>query len=166
MRSPWKFLTDLRSRRNPAKSKAGSGADHEKPAIGDDQGQREQPVVRPAVAETETDAVARGSDETPSAREQATAKTAAEEQDLHTDASSSPVVRRRARASGAYHARALTSGVAGAAPEVRQGQSAQVALFEDVSLLDAEIRHLRIELAGKLRMQNRQLRKMLERFDP
>jgi hypothetical protein len=36
---------------------------------------------------------------------------------------------------------------------------------DDVVRLDAEIRQLRAELARKLELQNRQLEKMLERFD-
>ena len=37
--------------------------------------------------------------------------------------------------------------------------------FDEVALLDAEIKMLRNQLAQKLRLQNVQLKKMLERFD-
>jgi hypothetical protein len=37
--------------------------------------------------------------------------------------------------------------------------------FDEASSLDADIRQLKDQLAGKLRLQNAQLRKMLERFE-
>ncbi|MBX4967837.1 hypothetical protein [Rhizobium binae] len=195
MKTPWKFLAELASRRRAAKGPESSighdtdlaAPDHEAeqtpvPPSTDVSASVDYneavPVEQVALALTEK----QGSGEAVQAPEQPVdgddAWTPAPSEARHSDASAlepnetsvkarrGPPPSRRGRTKGAQ-ATANARGAAAAKDEAQSmsPSSARDAVVDDMVSLDEDIKKLRSELARKLQLQNDQLKKMLRRFD-
>lgn len=177
MKTPWRFLADLTSRRRPAKAQENStGHDAEAPeseakpapAVASDAAEasdadRDTLADRPA-ASTEAEAV----------RDAAEAQTPdlddTNPSPVETDAPATTAKPQRkppAKRQGSAKRAAADVVAKNTAAQERSAQapSSRDPFFDEVASLDEDIRKLRSELAQKLHRQNAQLKKMLERFD-
>ncbi|MDK4731507.1 hypothetical protein [Rhizobium sp. CNPSo 3490] len=191
MKTPWKYLVDLTSRRRAAKGSESSIRRDIDPAALDHQA--EQALVPPSTENSASadynkavpaERVASASDESEDNRGTVQAALPVDGGQALTP---SPSEARRSSADGAVetNSKSLTRSrpsrqrrkgapanivVARAGVVTRAGQSAprssaRDAFFDDVASLDEDIKKLRSELARKLQLQNAQLKTMLKRFD-
>ncbi|MBB4193040.1 hypothetical protein GGE45_001625 [Rhizobium aethiopicum] len=193
MKTPWKFLAELTSRRRWAKEHESSGGNDTDPAALDHEA--EQTPAPPSIEvstfanreKVPVDQVAAASDEREDSRQvaQSSAPPADGEEERkaeprgsrHSDpgtdgpAEASVRSRRKPRLSSAERTKgSWVTVVAPSAAAPHEGQSMQSAssrdaFFDEVASLDEDIKKLRSELARKLERQNAQLKKMLKRFD-
>ena len=162
VKSPWRLLTGLLSRGKPGdqheveRSGDGSSASETSAASQagrDDAGDRQEPTpsieMPDAVPADEATASAPGRD----------LVIVGDERRKQRRGKAPPMTRRKSKAHVLVHTKEVEP--ANAFPE-------QVAANEPdpVRALESEIRELRSQLAGKLRIQNDQLREMLKRFQP
>ena len=189
MKTPWRFLADLTSRRRPAKpeeSSTGRTADPEAseseaksaPAAPSDAPASGAHVSedRPPAASSKTEAVhdAGAASEPPVDAEEvqapalddakaplAEADAAAVKTGTRAKPQRKPPAKREGRAKKAQ-ADVVAKSVA--AVDRAPVPPSRDPFFDEVASLDEEIRALRSELAQKLHRQNAQLKKMLERF--
>lgn len=200
MKSPWKFLVQLSSRRRPVKVQENSIAYDADPEVLESQAE-DTPALSsdtPTEASGTTDHDAAVPDDQVSMLSDRAktdpnltqaisqpidiqeAKTPAPSETNHSGAEGGalgpksekskkpqgkPRITRRERPK-----RAHTQVVARSAVATNEAQSVQLSssgdpFFNEVAILDEEIKELRRRLAQKLYLQNVQLRKMLERFD-
>lgn len=182
MRPPWKFLAQLVSRRRPADA---SGRTIEQdgdrklveidlqpaPALlltsptavaapdHDDEGQSSRPVETKAGTARETaddDRASKSAQPTVDVQAAApTSETVAERPGIPPVEASKRMGKRRVANSVAADSKPLSQ------PPLLSADP----FFDEAAGLDEDINHLREQLAGKLRLQNDQLRKMLGRFD-
>ncbi|QND44623.1 hypothetical protein HB780_02210 (plasmid) [Rhizobium lusitanum] len=171
MKSPWKFLVQLTSRGRPAEAREGSiERDAETTVI---ESEAEQTSVLPLGLTTAVDRP--DYDDTPPVDLVATTRDEVRlsSADVHAlvrekaTGKKSPRIPQTKRPARARKARAHAD--AASTVTARQDQSAQSPspreiFFEETVSLDEEIKQLRSQLAQKLRLQNSQLKKMLERF--
>ena len=163
MKSPWKFLAQLTSRRRPAETRESSIGHDADTAAGESQAQQ-----TPTLPLNPTEASGgSGHDENRSVEPSATRTS--HETEREVDAAREVLVPARPKRKGRAK-RTRTDMVAQSTAVANKDQNAQSsssreAFFGEVAGLDEEIRQLRIQLAQKLHLQNVQLKKMLERFD-
>ncbi|MBX5041249.1 hypothetical protein HJB51_10745 [Rhizobium lentis] len=193
MKTPWKFLVDLTSRRRAAKGLESSIGHDTNPAL---DYQAEQTPARPSaevITSADDDAavpverMASDSNGLESDREAvqalaspvvgdevltpspSEAHLADESVDEPIKTNSKPRIRsphsRRERRMGAPANIGARSGVVTHEGQGVPRSSARDAFFAEAASLDEDIKKLRSELARKLRLQNAQLKKMLKRFD-
>jgi hypothetical protein len=159
MKSPWKFLVGI-TRRNPTQGKADAAL-----PSGDEAAASSEPTLAPPIEQKAgptneaSDLTGfRGSDEPEHVDDLATlaaiAAVAAEKKE--TSAASTFGRARSGKRSGLSVKRESND----IAPEPAQQLQPQ----DEPRALDDEIRQLRVQLARKLKRQNSQLRKLLERF--
>lgn len=190
MKTPWRFLADLTSRRRPVKpeeSSTGRSADAEAsegeaksaPAVPSDAAASGAHVSddRPSAASNETESVhdAGAASEPPVDAEEvqapalADAKVPLVEPDaaaVKTGTGAKPQRKPPAeRGARAKKAQADVVAKSVAAADRAPVPPSRDPFFDELASLDEEIRALRSELAQKLHRQNAQLKKMLERFD-
>lgn len=187
MKSPWKFIAQLTSRRVSAKAQDSSTGndtdpkalesevehasarlpssklvDQESSASDKAKGRDSvAQVIRPPIDDAQAHAPAhREADNTVGEEPLLVRKYA-----VSTKSQTKARIKRRERGEKANAQVAAPTPVT--APDRRSMQlpSSRELLFDEVATLDAEIKMLRNQLAQKLRLQNVQLKKMLERFD-
>ena len=184
MKSPWKFLAQLTSRRRPAEPRENSIERDADTAASESQAQQtpalplnptetfgrsghgENQAVEPLATTTSNEAE-REVNAAPavSAPVDADAHALLPERETSKKPPRTPRTKKPGRAK-----RTRTDMVAQSPAVANRDQSAQPpssreAFFDEVAGLDEEIKQLRIQLAQKLHLQNVQLKKMLERFD-
>jgi len=170
MKSPWKFLAQLTSRRRPAEPRASS--------VERDEDRSVEPVATTTSNEPERDVDAARVVSVPVDAEEVRAPARHEASPSNADAHAllleGEISRRSARTPQPKRPgrakRARTDMVAQSPAVVNKDQNAQPSspretFFDEVAGLDEEIRQLRLQLAQKLHLQNVQLKKMLARFD-
>ena len=161
MKSPWKFLAQLTSRRRPAETGEGSIGHDADPEAGESQAQQ-----TPALPLNPTEASGgSGHDENRSVEPLATTTSNEAEGDDAPVVSAPARPKRRGRAKGIRIDKVALSPATANKDRDAQSSPSREAFFDEVAGLDEEIRQLRIQLAQKLHLQNVQLKKMLERFD-
>lgn len=186
MKTPWRFLADLTSRRRPAKpeeSSTGRSAHAEAsesdaksaPAAPSDAAASGAHVSddRPPAALSKTEPVhdAGAASEPPVDAEEVQAPALADAQAPHvepvkTGTRAKPQRKPPAKRQGsAKRTQADVVAKSVAAADHAPVPPSRDPFFDEVASLDEEIRALRSELAQKLLRQNAQLKKMLERFD-
>ncbi|WP_064696935.1 hypothetical protein [Rhizobium aegyptiacum] len=189
MKTPWKFLAELTSRRRAAKgpeSSIGHDTDHEAeqtpaPTSVDVSASLDYneavPVehVASPLTEKQDSAEAVQAPEPPVDGDDAW--TPAPSETRHPDASAhernetrtkarrGPPPSCRERTKGAQATATARGAVAKHEGQIASPSSARYAFFDDVASLDADIKKLRSKLARKLQLQNAQLKSMLKRFD-
>ncbi|OWV72337.1 hypothetical protein ATY76_05760 [Rhizobium sp. R339] len=179
MKTPWRFLADLTSRRRPAKpeeNSTGRSADAEAseseaksaPAVPSDAAASGAHVSgdRSPTISSETESVydAGAASEPPVDAEEVQSPAPADRRPPHVEAVKSGTgakPQRKPPAKRQGSAKRTQADVVAKSPAA----SSRDPFFDDVASLDEEIRALRSELAQKLHRQNAQLKKMLERFD-
>lgn len=187
MKSPWKFIAQLTSRRVSAKAQdSSSGNDTDPKALesevehasarlpssklvdqessaSDKAKGRDSvaQVIRPPIDDAQAHAPARREADNTVGEEPLLVRKYA----VSTKSQTKARIKRRERGEKANAQVAAPTPVT--APDRRSMQlpSSRELLFDEVATLDAEIKMLRNQLAQKLRLQNVQLKKMLERFD-
>jgi hypothetical protein len=186
MKSPWKFIAQLTSRRASAKAQDSStGNDTDPKALESevehasallpssklvDQessasdkakgGDSVAQVIRPPIDDAQAHAPARReADDTVGERPSLVRKNAAS-----TKSQTKARIKRRERGEKANAQVAAQTPVTATDHPSVQLPSSRDLFFDEVTTLDAEIKMLRNQLAQKLRLQNVQLKKMLERF--
>lgn len=198
MKTPWKFLVDLASRRASAKPR--QGEIWQAPKIETVEGEPERPAALPVISTDGSEAAGRnqhspiaqvpevstsadnGLDITPPfggqvAAEsagmpghnvvppsQSRAKGAVQKKANGPKEQSRRPVERRQRTKANADKRAAPGAVAKHEQQGQHPSSFEHPSGTDVESLDAEIKRLRSLLAQKIRLQNMQLKKMLERF--
>ncbi|OWV81746.1 hypothetical protein ATY77_00385 [Rhizobium sp. R634] len=186
MKTPWRFLADLTSRRRPAKpeeSSTGRSADAEAseseaksaPAVPSDaaaSGAHVSDDRSPAISsETESVHDAGAASEPPVDAAEVQSPALADAQAplfgaVKTGAGAKPQRKPPAKRQGSpKRTQADVVAKSLAASDRAPVAPSRDPFFDDVARLDEEIRALRSELAQKLHRQNAQLKKMLERFD-
>lgn len=183
MKSAWKFIVQLTSRRASAKAQDSStGNDTDPKALESEVehasallpssklessasdkakgGDSVAQVIRPPIDDAQAHAPARReADDTVGERPSLVRKNAAS-----TKSQTKARIKRRERGEKANaQVTAQTPVTATDHPSVQLPSSRDL-FFDEVATLDAEIKMLRDQLAQKLRLQNVQLKKMLERF--
>ncbi|WP_037427518.1 hypothetical protein [Sinorhizobium sp. CCBAU 05631] len=189
MKTPWKFLVELSSRRLPAKVQENQIADDADPEGLENEAEDTPalPSDNPTEASSTPDHDAGGSVDqmsmvwhsidlpidteeaqtlAPSPQE-STAEAGAAGLKSETSAKSPSKLRieRRERPKRARAQVVAQSAVATNDAQSEKPASSGDTFFNEVAILDEEIKELRRLLARKLYLQNVQLRKMLERFD-
>ncbi|WP_018098170.1 hypothetical protein [Sinorhizobium meliloti] len=187
MKSPWKFIAQLTSRRASAKAQDSStGNDTDPKALesevehvsallpssnlvdqessASDEGKGGHSVaqiIRPPIDDAQAHAPARREADNTVGEEPSLVRKYA----VSTKSQTKARIKRRERGEKANAQVAAQTPVT--APDRRSMQlpSSRDLFFDEVATLDAEIKMLRSQLAQKLRLQNVQLKKMLERFD-
>lgn len=187
MKSPWKFIAPLTSRRVSAKAQDSSTGndtdpkalesevehasarlpssklvDQESSASDKAKGRDSvAQVIRPPIDDAQAHAPARREADNTVGEEPLLVRKYA----VSTKSQTKARIKRRERGEKANAQVAAPTPVT--APDRRSMQlpSSRELLFDEVATLDAEIKMLRNQLAQKLRLQNVQLKKMLERFD-
>ncbi|TCU38027.1 hypothetical protein EV129_105346 [Rhizobium azibense] len=198
MKTPWKFLAQLASRRRPIETPESSvgddadrvagesgirqtsalssnstevsgGADHDdNPAV--------DPLARPTSAEPDSDlngppSVSRPRDgegvQSPARHEtsRSLGDTSVQEGRPSGKSPQTPRTKRLGRTKTPRADLVSKSTAVARSDQGAQSSSRRDGFFDEVTSLDEEIRQLRSQLAHKLRLQNVQLEKMLERFD-
>ncbi|MCA1371772.1 hypothetical protein I6F15_31485 [Bradyrhizobium sp. BRP14] len=200
MKSPWKFLVQLSSRRRPAKVQEDSVAHDADPEVLESQAgdtpalSSDTPTEASGTpdhdADVSVDQVSMLSDKPKSDPNLAQAmslpidiqeaKTPAPSETNHPGAEGSelgplsersaksqriPGIKRRERPKRTRMHVVAQSAVATKEAQSVQPSSSGDPFFNEVSILDKEIKELRRRLAQKVYLQNVQLKKMLERFD-
>ncbi|MCG5478618.1 hypothetical protein [Sinorhizobium alkalisoli] len=194
MKTPWKFLARLTSRRPSAKAQGSSiGNDtdpkaHEsevdtsahptsltvaaRPPAHDENISADQGSVASVKANSDDDVAQalRPPIHTESAQHEADpsgaeANSLVPKRAASTKAQSKPLVKRRERSTRAKPHVAAHRAVAPKHHQSLQPLSSRDLFFQEVGTLEEEIKMLRTQLARKLHLQNVQLKKMLERFD-
>ncbi|WP_080578898.1 hypothetical protein [Sinorhizobium fredii] len=198
MKTPWKFLAQLASRRRSASVQENFIAPDTDPEVIESETENKSPLPfdKPTQASGTPDhdsAVDRGSmfsdqlesDPNPLQEMNLTADiqepgTPARSETKQSDAAGKrlgpqsqtsansqkkPEIRRRERSKNARAEGVAQSAVATNEAETVQTSSSGDTFFNEVAILDEEIKELRRLLAQKLYLQNAQLKKMLERFD-
>ena len=194
MKSPWKFLARLTSRRQPAETRESSIEHEADTEAGEARAQQtpaqplnrteasggsvhdERRSVEPVATTTsnepehEGDAAEAGSVPVDAEEIQAPAhhevsSSSAVEGEISRKSPPTPRTKGPGRAK-----RTSTDMVAQSPAVVHRDQNAssspsRESFFDELTVLDEEIKQLRIQLAQKLHLQNVQLKKMLERFD-
>ncbi|MGG7539763.1 hypothetical protein [Rhizobium sp. Nf11,1] len=193
MKTPWKFLAELTSRRRAAKGPESSiGHDTDPAALDHEAEQTPAPPSTDVSASVDYNEAApveqvaspltekQGSGEAMQASAPSVdgddAWTPAPSEALHSDAALVPnetsiKARKGSPPSRRERTKELQASItARGAAAKHEGQSvspssARDAFIDDVVSLDEDIKKLRSELARKLQLQNAQLKKMLKRFD-
>ncbi|WP_085032909.1 hypothetical protein [Ensifer aridi] len=185
MKSPWKFLVELSSRRRPAKVQGNSVRHDADPEDLESEAESRSALTsdNPTEASSTPDQDADGPiDQVSVLSDKPTsdlnltqaisqpidiqgAKTLGRKSEKNKKPQGKPRIARRERPK-----RARTQAVARSAVTTNEAQTAQPSssrdpFFNEVAILDEEIKELRRRLAQKLYLQNVQLKKMLERFD-
>jgi hypothetical protein len=187
MKSPWKFIAQLTSRRASAKAQDSStGNDTDPKALESevehasallpssklvDQessasdkakgGDSIAQVIRPPIDDAQAHAPARREADNTVGEQPSLVRKNAVSTKLQTKAR----IKRRERGENANAQVAAQIPVTATDHPSVQLPSSRDLFFDEVAILDAEIKMLRSQLAQKLRLQNVQLKKMLERFD-
>lgn len=200
MKSPWKLLAQLTSRRRPAETREPSIADDTEveasesdapptpaPSLGsaDVSGRQDNDeaaaadlvaattaneagsipdVPQAVVPPVETEAVQAPVGEEAD-RSAADAQPLAPESRTPNKSKKTPRRKQSERAKRARTEKVAGSAAAASGAQGAQPSSPQDSVFDEMARLDEEIGQLRSQLAKKLHLQNRQLIKMLERFD-
>ena len=163
MKSPWKFLAQLTSRRRPAEPRESAIERDADTEAGESQ------APQTSVLPLNPTEASRGSehDESRSVEPLATAPSNETERDVDA----APAISAPARTKKPGRAKRSRTDTVVQSPAVTnrdqnaQSPSSREAFFDEVTGLDEEIKQLRLQLAQKLHLQNVQLKKMLERFD-
>jgi hypothetical protein len=175
VKSPWRLLTGLLSRGTPADRREGEGP-------GADASAFEASRESESTTEPDSSAALQAGEDAANARQGPTPSMAVDVPDaLPADEATASVpdldvviigverrsqrskapstTRRKTKADVSVHAKDAEPANALAEPSAASEP-------DPVRALDSEIRELRSQLAGKLRLQNDQLRRMLRRFEP
>lgn len=162
MKSPWKFLAQLTSRRRPAETRESSIEPDADTEAGESQAQQTSAVtLKPTEAS--------GSEHAENRSAEPVATTTSNELERDVDAVRAVAAPARTKRPG--RAKRTRTDIVAQSPAVANrdqnalASSPREAFFDEVADLDEEIKQLRIQLAQKLHLQNVQLKKMLERFD-
>lgn len=177
MKTPWRFLADLTSRRRPAKVQENSTGHDAEPTESE---ANPAPAVASDAAEA-PGATGRDTLDRPAASKEVEAVHDAGEAQtpdlddtnpspVETDAPATTAKPQRKPPAKRQGSAKRTAADVAAKNTAAQERSAQASpsrdpFFDEVASLDEDIRKLRSELAQKLHRQNAQLKKMLERFD-
>ncbi|MFT4182446.1 MAG: hypothetical protein QM636_11075 [Rhizobium sp.] len=177
MKSPWKLLAQLTSRRRPAETPEPSVAevsgrqDNDEAATADraaattaNEADSIPDVAQADVPRVETDEVPAQADDE-AGRSAADAQPLAPESRTPNKSGQTPRRKQPQRAKRARTEKIPGSVAAASGGQGAQSSSPQDSVFDEMARLDEEIGQLRSQLAKKLHLQNRQLSKMLERFD-
>ncbi|MFQ6185223.1 hypothetical protein ACLMJV_25155 [Sinorhizobium meliloti] len=187
MKSPWKFIAQLTSRRASAKAQDSSTSNDTDPTALESEvehasallpssklvdqessasdkakgGDSVAQVRRPPIDDAQPHAPARReADNTVGEQPSLVRKNA-----VSTKSQTKARIKRRERGEKANAQVAARIPVTATDHPRVQVPSSRDLFFDEVAILDAEIKMLRSQLAQKLRLQNVQLKKMLERFD-
>ena len=163
MKSPWKFLARFTSRRRSVETRE-SSTEHDADTEAD-----ESQAPQTSVLPLNTTEASGGSehDESRSVEPVATATSNETERDVEAAraVSASPRPKRPERAKRTRTDMVAQSPAIAHRDQNAQASSSRETFFEEVAVLDEDIKQLRIQLAQKLHLQNDQLKRMLARFE-